>query len=393
MLPRHPLAIRSSLRPLSSPFRRPPHIRSFHASRPRHGILDVSHQIFQDIHSFTGLSWTASILLTAALFRFSFTPFQLFINLRAKRNLSVKSLQDARKKIALRQAASLQARGSLAGSIAPKALAPAAWASIEIKQRDTELRERYKLPSVYTTYFAAIAFLPVWITNFAVLQSMCGIENGIFRLFLSPASFPPKELGFDLEGPLTDALCEADHTFVFPFLLVCLQYITINRAFPSSLIDKQKDAIRTLSQTSLPYLQGSFWIQFYQFMWITPILIGSFMIVIDAPVAVGLYLCSSAASQAVLSPLISKVSNVKKPPSAFMPQIPQLKRRYRSTMHQMDIFRPPGPSQSSSPSASYQPGANQYPEGEASDLDDSVASPSTPAERPKLKASVPRVRK
>jgi hypothetical protein len=322
---------------LLHPSSRPSQLRSFHASRAHHGpLIDASYWAFQNVHSLTGLSWADSIPLTAALLRIGFAPVQYFALRITKKTQSFVPLQTARNKVIARQAEAQVRNGTLQVHDAKR------WELEEYERRQKLQQESYKILPTWIPTVASLAFLPIWFTSSGVVQAMSGLpgKRNILSMFCDPTSFPPPETALDTEGLLhLPTLSAADPTYVLPALVSILLFASYKQAFPSSEIQRRWQRVRLIAHPRTRVAQGTV-LSLLELMKIQCVFL--FVFLTSAPAAMCLFMFGSVATQLVLGPTVKMLAGVsKRSTGPLVPQLPRLKSKFRSTMHQLDIYRPP----------------------------------------------------
>lgn len=335
------LARRSTLPKLPSRILRPNHkhlqLRSFHPSRPKQGVLiDLSHSIFQNVHSFTGLPWAFSIPFTAAVFRLSFLPIQYWSSLNANKRLLVAPPVTAATKIAELQTRALAQQGHF-----KTREEEGGWFLEQSQRRTRELLEKHGASTSYVRWLAPLSFLPVWVINAGVIQSMSGIENNIFSFFrVDPAAMPPPEPSFETEGFLhIPILTDADPFWLLPAAFAVLQWLNANRMMTLKERHRQSQLRRRLPR-SRANVSSLLLLDLVLLLHVSPFAFAAILVYNQSPTSLVLYLCGSAATQLLLGSWVSKLVGRRQPPSIPEPQVPQLKRRHRKSLQQMDQFRP-----------------------------------------------------
>ena len=314
--------------------------RLFHSSRPQRNVLvDLSQQVFQQVHTSSGLSWAASIPLTACLFRLTFAPIHYWAQSRFKTTQIIQPLQVAHSSILAKHAESLRERGVFKSS--------KEYESFMKKGSDShksKMQQNYKFKSATLPTLLGWGFLPIWAFNFGVVQAMASMRGrGLLSYIFDPETLPQPEPGFETDGFLWIAsLSEPDPTFfVLPGTFALLTYLSTTRIYSSAEARSNlKHVLRTKGRRSLEAAYLAAWVMLYDLIAFAPFI--GFFIMTQATAAVQLLVCGSAASQAVLKPVLRWLvgSPVQRGRGRMIPRIPKLKHRYRD-MHSMDDFRPP----------------------------------------------------
>ncbi len=362
MVPRRSLTLQSPARvlhPTASRVR----ARPFHSSPSQHNVLvDISHQIFQDVHASTGLSWAVSIPYTAFLFRLAFAPVQAFGLALSKTRQSVQPLQVAQSSVIARHAATLAERGAF--KVREE---HAEFLRKESARRTSRIRKDYKFQSSRLPLVLGLGFLPIWIINAGVIQAMASVKGrGLLSYIFDPATLPLPEPAFETEGFLwISSLSDPDPTYILPGIFGLLIYLSTSRSVSTKAAQTRLAAVKTMyGPGSLPRIQATAQSMFAEFIAFAPFPMA--FIMTQAPAALVLLVCGSAATQAVLSPLLrSLVGSQNRVVTKLIPQIPKLKHRYRD-MHSMDDFRPPlgndsQPAVSLGPQATHQESKSSQP--------------------------------
>lgn len=346
MVPRRSLVLRTPtrlLRPTASSTR----ARPFHSSRPQRNVLvDLSHQVFQNVHTASGLSWAVSIPLTACLFRLGFVPIQYWGLSLSKTKQSIQPLNVAHQSILVKHGAALYER-----RVFQYRSEYADWWKKESDRRTSRMRENYKFKSSNLPLVLGLGFLPIWAINFGVMQAMAGVgSRGALSYIFDPATLPQPEPGFETDGFLWIAtLSEPDPTFfVLPGVFGLLTYISASRTVSATAARRSLANARMMyGRTSLQAIRATAYVMFVELIAFSPFIM--FFMMTQASAALQLLLCGSAATQTFLSPVLRRLvgSNVRGV-TKMTPQIPKLKHRYRD-MHSMDEFRPPSGKDSQSP--------------------------------------------
>ena len=315
--------------------------RTFHSSRPHHfefsNVIELSHQIFQNIHTFTGLSWAASIPLTAALFRLSFVPVQYYSLRLLRKHQFLRPLRTAQAKILQRILDHLRPDGSRAHD--EKA---AMWLAREGYRRRVTRLERYNMSSHWWPTLLPLSFLPIWLVNAGVVAAMSGgnTRNILDMLDVDNSSLPPPEPGFETEGLLwIPQLNEIDPAYILPISLGMVLFIGLRASASRQHIDRDLQLIRaTFAPTAPQRVVAVFWASLGEVMNTMPFLIP--LAISGASSAVCLFALGSAASQVVLTPITKVLAGARAPIRPLIPQVSALKHKYRDKLS-MDIWRPP----------------------------------------------------
>ena len=336
--------------------RSPSSIRQFHASQGRQGFfIDLSHTVFQNIHTFAGLSWAGSIFLTGGLMRLSFAPVQLYGMAIQKRRQETMPLQAAHMKVI-----QLIKDVKFIGRPTSQAEADdrARWYKEEVAKRTKKILETYNVRSTWITIALGWVYLPIWAVNAGVVQAMSGVGGrGFLSYIVDPAALPPPEPGFAAEGlEWIPALTVPDPFYLLPIMFGILLHLNLKSAGPLANLNIMESAYRSV--TGLRRAQLSVQLQFLQFIKITPLL--SVFFLANIPSAILLFLCGSASTSLLMRPILAAIAGLpRQQPQYMLPRTmtPQVKPEYAKIAHQMDIFRPPGQSNagatlSDSPAAS-----------------------------------------
>lgn len=148
--------------------------RPFHASRPNQvfdGAFSLSHDIFQAVHSFSGLPWGYSLCLTGVFFRLAFFPINYIVDRNVKRQQLYAPLSLAWQTIYKKEAIALQRKGVLEAGPAPAN----AWMKVASQGMDKVLSSKYAYKSWLPVL--PLGFIPVWIVNTMVIRRMIGINK------------------------------------------------------------------------------------------------------------------------------------------------------------------------------------------------------------------------
>lgn len=150
--------------------------RQFHASRSNQIIdeaLQLSHGIFQAVHTHSGLSWGLSLALTGTLFRVAFLPINYISDRNVKRQQLYTGLLAAWRAEYQRQAIVKQRKGQLD----PGPVSATSWVVEQQKRKHEVLKSKYG----YRGWLKALplCFIPVWIVNMDVIRNMVGISKNI----------------------------------------------------------------------------------------------------------------------------------------------------------------------------------------------------------------------
>lgn len=338
MIPRRSLILPSPARllcPTASSIR----ARSFHSSRPQRNVLvDLSYQVFQNVHTSSGLSWAVSIPLTACLFRLGFAPIRYWVLSRSKARQSIQPLQVAHSSILAKHAESLILRG-----LFKFRNEYADFMKKGSDSRKSKMQENYKFKSSNLPSILGLGFLPIWAINFGVIQAMASVgSRGLLSYIFDPATLPQPEPGFETDGFLWIAsLSEPDPTFfVLPGVFALLTYLSTRRTVSTEVARSSLANARMMyGRVSLQAIWATAYVMLVELIAFSPFI--AFFIMTQATAAVQLLVCGSAATQAVLSPVLrGLVGSHVRGAMRMTPQIPKLKHRYRD-MQSMDEFRPP----------------------------------------------------
>ena len=284
-------------------------IRSFSSTRPRsfdavglaRSALDLSQASFEAVHTWSAHPWWASILLTGAVIRLSWAPFQYLIARDAAKNQHKQPLfiawQEAYRRQALAQFPPTEEGARSAET----------WVALRLKNKNQELDLKYGKRKTYRNLALTIAFLPIWITNTIAVRRMCGIN------ILSDSSdscyIPSLEDG----GLLWFSdLTLSDPVYVMPIAFGVLQtlyyYQTSGKQYKALRETKEATLKTGTVQQKRALVQGLGLFGLHRFL-----AVGSSLLVFlaDFPAGVVLYMIGSVSAQAGLKNVLDRFVTVK----------------------------------------------------------------------------------
>ena len=311
--------------------------QNFHTSKPHQNVLiDLSQQVFQNVHSLTGTSWLVSLPLAAFVFRLSFWPAQYYGLRLSQKRQAIAPLQSATSKVINGRTSEKAKRGEFKDRADMEK-----WQLTEIWRRTSLLRKNHQIGSFWKGLLAQLAFLPIWFVNIGVIQSMSGVKRAsLLSLFVEPGTLPAAEPGFATGGFLwiTD-LTQADPTGILPATFGVVLYVSMLGSSPRTSEQNYHDSVRQLKQkvdrTSVLQYAGSILEDAKKYLAI-------FMAVIltQVPAAVVIFMCGSTMTQIGGTQILKRLAGVGKPLSVPVAQISKLKHKYRD-VHSMDVWRKP----------------------------------------------------
>ena len=148
--------------------------RYFHVSRSKqvwNEALHLSHDIFQSVHTVSGLQWGLSLALTGALWRIAFLPCNYVAERNIKRAQLYAPLLASWRSEYRRQAIVKQQKGI----IPPGPEAADKWWTEQHRRRSKVLRSQFGHRWWYN--LLPLLHIPVWLVNMDVIRSMIGING------------------------------------------------------------------------------------------------------------------------------------------------------------------------------------------------------------------------
>ncbi|KAL2421862.1 hypothetical protein ABEF95_008912 [Exophiala dermatitidis] len=282
--------------------------RDFHSSRPNRIIaeaLQLSHSVFQEIHTVTGLPWALSIPLTASLFRLAWIPVQIISTISLKRRQIEGPLLKGWRK-AYQDIAVVKFRDQTQQS----AEAAERWVSKQLQARRKAIRQHSNYLSPLSVFGLQLSFFPIWILNADVIRRMAGDDRTLLSLFLRTndskvdTSIVPPEPGLQAESLwwIPD-LVSPDHLWILPLTFGALSVASAWMAAGRGMA-KQQERIATM-EPGLARQRDIFFLSVSQFIVSASFLFPMFIIRSETPTAVVLYLIGSVGTQLIQRPLVS----------------------------------------------------------------------------------------
>lgn len=282
--------------------------RPFHSSRPNYIIpeaLELSHSVFQEIHTLTGLPWGISIPLTAALFRIAWIPLQIVAN----RNIQQVQSQ-APLLVGWRKAYQGIARLKFPEGTESSAKNAESWVQTQLLSRQKEIRKHDTYIHPWVRLSLQLSFVPVWILNADVIRRMAGDERTLLSLFFKSehgkldTGLVPAEPALQSESFYWIAnLASPDELWILPLTFGALSVASAWMVAGKNM-KKQQSKITGM----LPGRRRSvevFYLQLSQFVVAASFVIPFILIKSETASAVTLYLIGSVATQLVQRPLIN----------------------------------------------------------------------------------------
>lgn len=282
--------------------------RAFHSSRPNYIIaeaLQLSHSVFQEIHTLSGLPWCLSIPLTASLFRLAWIPVQILSTISLKRRQIEGPLLKGWRK-AYQDIAVVKFRDQTQQS-AEKA---EAWVSKQLQARRKAIRQHSNYLSPLSVFGLQLSFLPVWILNADVIRRMTGDDRTLLSLFINTdhnrvdTTIVPAEPGLQAESLWwIDSLVSPDHLWILPLTFGALSIASAWLGAGRGMA-KQQVRISTM-EPGVARQREVFFLSVSQFIVAASFLFPIFIIRSETATAVVLYLIGSVGTQLVQRPLVS----------------------------------------------------------------------------------------
>ncbi|EXJ77692.1 hypothetical protein A1O3_09921 [Capronia epimyces CBS 606.96] len=282
--------------------------RTFHSSRPNYVIaeaLQLSHSVFQEIHTLSGLPWCLSIPLTASLFRLAWIPVQIISTISLKRRQIEGPLLKGWRK-AYQDIAVVKYRDQTQQS-AEKA---EAWVSKQLQARRRAIRKHSNYLSPLSIFGLQLSFFPVWILNADVIRRMAGDNRTLLSLLISTdhnkvdTTLVPAEPGLQAENLwwIPD-LVSPDHLWILPLTFGALSVASAWTAAGKGMA-KQQIKISTM-EPGVARQREIFFLSVSQFVVAASFLFPVFIIRSETATAVVLYLIGSVGTQLIQRPVVS----------------------------------------------------------------------------------------
>lgn len=303
--------------------------RQFHASRSNRLLaeaIQLSHDTFQAIHTYSGLSWGLSIPLTAALVRLSWVPFQILVYRNQHRQQMYSPLI-----VGWRKALQLQAIIKFPQGDQTAAAKAEQWVRTQLKEKDRLYKSKYGVRPRWQDILLQLSFLPVWIVNADVIRRMSGNEKAILGTFktgtegLDSTNLIATEINFSQEGLLWfPDLTLADPLWILPVAFGLLQFANVWEAGGKNLDYMRKQLVWT-QNTNLRIVR-KFMISLTEVMLASCLVFPWMLIQSQASAAIALYLVGSATTQLIQRPIVKHLMGVKRGIEEAKPRYPQMKR-------------------------------------------------------------------
>jgi len=302
-----------------------PHLsRPFHASRPHHILpeaIQLSHDIFQSVHTATGLPWALSIPLTAALFRVAWLPCQWYTNRNEQK------IQDyAPLLVTWRKVFQARAVKQFPDKTEQAAKDAETWVQEQLKAKNAILRKDFRVVSKWRTFGLQLSFFPIWILNADVIRRMAGDERSILGIIngtgdkIDTAVVPPEPEFLSETCLWVSNLVMSDPFWILPITFGLLQFVNIWNATGKSL-HKRREDVAAMPQGPAK-IRESFFLQLSEFLVAMTFLFPFILIKNETPTAIVLYLIGSATTQVIQRPLLRKVMDVKEGVKPAVPKLP-----------------------------------------------------------------------
>lgn len=310
------------IRPLSYPYY-PRLRRQFHPSRPNHFInegLQLSHSLFEAVHTYSGLSWGLSIPLTAVVTRMMFFPISYITRKSAQQAQFYAPLLPAWR-TAYRQLAIVKfpegtdSAATQAGRYVRELMI----------DRERYLADKHKLLPTWASFALNLSFLPVYLFNIGAVRRMAGIEKTIFGNDVDAMIVPPEPALWS-EGLLwLPNLVEGDPICILPIALGIAQFTHIYNVFHREL-QKKGDLV---SMRGLGRWRQWSKIKIAEGLLMTSIITPLLIINSGYPAGIVLYLLASVCTQMALGKVTSLWLGMQKAITPALPRRPVLRKEYR----------------------------------------------------------------